>query len=118
MAIVLQSSNLKIDEEVIYKKDGEELYKFQLQLTGEELNKIRKIMEISAKSENEEETLKLQDEFEDITFKEHKEEFKKIAGDNDYLEMVDELYFFILNGFIDKRLKSVKSINTKLQMKQ
>ena len=106
--------------------DGEVLYEFQMQLTDEETLKFRKLLfdenyKLSKKmnEENEEEIteklLKMQEELEDICFKEHKEPFLKALGQYKYDEMVEMLVGFFIELFAEKRTQQINTMTSSLR---
>lgn len=119
----LTSKQYEIEETVQVDNDkGEVIYSFEMQITPDELFKIRNIFfdkEVIGKDKTEKELLdrglKLQEEFETICFKEHKEPFKKACGDYKYLEMVETMFSFFMNLFIEKRNQQVNTLNSNLK---
>jgi len=118
----LTTKKYEVEEKVEIKNEQEEvLYSFDMQITSGEMKRIKdilfdesyKVSKIKDEDKVMEKSLKLQEEFEDICFKEHKEPFKKV-NEYKYLEMVDLMYDFFINMFIDKRVQQVNTINTNL----
>lgn len=118
----LTTKKYEVEEKIqLTDEDKKVLYEFTMQITPKEMIRIRKMLLDEtyklSKIENEDEvvkkSLKMQEEFEDICFKENKEEFKKI-NEYKYLEMVDLIYDFFMNMFIEKRAKQVNTMNTRL----
>ncbi len=113
--------------------DDEILYEFTMQITSEELQRINEIIineesiKLAKKSarvdgeEKEEIEAKIleiatanQTEFECICFKDHKEPFIKAVGEYKYLEMVELLFDFFIKAFLEKKTKTVDTMNTYL----
>ena len=114
----------EIEEPVQLTKivDGKEevLYEFKMQLTSDELSEIKHILFDYAKENiesyikaNSEEREKLErkaneeiskndEKFEDICFKEHKEEFKKLAGEYKFEEMKENIQGYLISFFLEK----------------
>src|SRR5574344_777037 len=134
--LVLTSKKYEVEETIkAVNEENETLYEFQMQITPNEMKELRDIlfdeksMNLAKKSSKEkdedkkeiidneiiERAYKLQDRFNDICFKEHKEAFKEKCGEYKYLEMVDMMYDFFMNAFIDKRAKQVNTISTNLK---
>lgn len=134
--LVLTSKKYEVEETIkAVNEENETLYEFQMQITPDEMKELRDIlfdeksMNLAKKSSKEkdedkkeiieEEIIKrayeIQDRFNDICFKEHKETFKEKCGEYKFLEMVDMMYDFFMNAFIDKRAKQVNTISTNLK---
>lgn len=133
--LVLTKKQYEIEEPVQLKDDKDNiLYEFTMQITSNEMKKIKDLLfnqeiitmaeEIGRKEAQKEydedlykkfqdKTLKIQEEFENICFKEHKKPFKKI-DEYKYIEMVDMLYDFFMNIYIEKRMKQANTLNTSL----
>jgi len=113
--------------------DDEILYEFTMQITSEELQRINEIIineesiKLAKKSarvdgeEKEEIEAKIleiatanQTEFECICFKDHKEPFIEEVGEYKYLEMVELLFDFFIKAFLEKKKKTVDTMNTYL----
>ena len=118
----LTSKKYEVEEKVEIKdENGVVLYEFNMQITADELKRIRemivdesyKIGKLKNDDKIMEKSLKLQEEFENICFKEHKEPFKKVNSYK-YIEMVDLMYDFFIKMFINKRAQQVNTINTSL----
>ena len=134
--LVLTSKKYEVEETIkAVNEENETLYEFQMQITPDEMKEIRDIlfdeksMNLAKKSAKEkdadkkealddeiiERAYKLQDRFNDICFKEHKETFKEKCGEYKFLEMVDMMYDFFMKAFIDKRANQVNTISTNLK---
>lgn len=99
------------------------IYEFDMQITADELLKIKKIIFYDAEKKKKEylkanlnekkkieeeveaEIMAKSEEFENICFKEHKEKFKELAGNYKYEELVESVMNFFINFFVEKRLK-------------
>ena len=103
------------------------IYEFDMQITADELLKIKKIIFYDAEKKkkeysaaNLEERKKLEEEveteimakseeFENICFKEHREKFKELAGNYKYEELVESVMNFFINFFVEQRLKHLNT---------
>ena len=121
--LVLTSKKYEIEETIRGEnEDGELLYEFQMQITPAELVEIKKIIFKDsidlANCEDKtifEKSQELQEKFEQVCFKEHKEIFKEKCGEYLYVDMVEKIYDFFMNAFIEKAMKRTNTINTSLQ---
>lgn len=135
--LVLTTKQYEIEETIKAENEAKEtIYEFEMQLTSSEVkevqdiifnrNQIKKAKQLAKldelsddydklEEEVEKEALELQDRFENICFKEDKEPFKETVGEYKYLEMVEMLYDFFWNAFIEKKAKQVNTMNTSLQ---
>lgn len=119
----LTSKKYEVEETVQVENDkGEVIYSFLMQITPDELFKIRNIFfdkESINKKETQEELIargyKLQDQFEEICFKDHRAPFKAACGDYKYLEMVETMFSFFMTMFIEKRNQQVDTLNSSLK---
>lgn len=110
----ITSKEFEIEEPIQLTKmvDGKEetLYEFTMQLTSNDLQKLKEIVFDTSK-ENED---KNYESFLDICLKEHKENLKNKAGDYKFSELVEELRGFIMGFFIEKRMKPMNTQFTNL----
>jgi hypothetical protein len=134
--LVLTSKKYEVEETIkAVNEENETLYEFQMQITPNEMKELRDIlfdeksMNLAKKSSKEKDEDKkeiidneiikrayeIQEKFENICFKEHKEAFKEKCGEYKYLEMVDMMYDFFMKAFIDKRANQVNTISTNLK---
>lgn len=134
--LVLTSKKYEVEETIkAVNEENETLYEFQMQITPDEMKELRDILfdeksiNLAKKSSKEKDedkkeiieeeiikrAYKIQEKFENICFKEHKEAFKEKCGEYKYLEMVDMMYDFFMKAFIDKRAKQVNTISTNLK---
>lgn len=56
-----------------------------------------------------------QEEFEKIVFKEERENIKQKAGESIYLDLVDTMFDFFVNAFVDKRVSQMNTLTTSLR---
>ena len=56
-----------------------------------------------------------QEKFEKIVFKEERENIKKKAGELIYLDLVDTMFDFFVNAFVDKRVSQMNTLTTSLR---
>lgn len=56
-----------------------------------------------------------QEEFEKIVFKEEREKIKQKAGESIYLDLVDTMFDFFVNAFVDKRVSQMNTLTTSLR---
>lgn len=105
----ITSKEFEIEEPIQLTKmiDGKEenLYEFTMQLTSDDLQKLKKIV-FDTSEENKE---KNHENFLDICLKEHKEDLKKTAGEYKFAELIEELQGFIMGFFIEKRMKPMNT---------
>ena len=78
--------------------------------------RIKEIIGESAEiGDNKELSNTLQEEFENIIFKDNKEEIKELAVGDYYNDLVEEIMGFLLKMLIEQREKFLKSMNTTAQ---
>ena len=97
--------NLIFDETDI--KNGRKLSKL------EQSNSIEEYEQLEAKVL--EKAKERQEKMEKIWFKEHRESFREMAGEYKYLEMVDMLFDFFVQTFVDKKSQQLNTMNTHLK---
>lgn len=56
-----------------------------------------------------------QEEFEQIVFKEGREIIKAKAGESIYLDLVDMMFDFFANAFVEKRISQMNTLTTSLR---
>lgn len=56
-----------------------------------------------------------QEEFEQIVFKEGREIIKAKAGESIYLDLVDMMFDFFANAFVEKRISQMNTLTTNLR---
>lgn len=130
------SKDFEIEEKIQLTKinDGKEevLYEFNMQITTDEMQELKHILFDFTKdkfkdyiraSKEEKEELEIKateeikkndDRFIDICFKEHKEEFKKIAGEYKFEEMLGEIRGYIMGFFTKKQISQMNTSITSL----
>ena len=135
--LVLTSKKFEVEEPIkAVDEQGNTLYEMTMQITSEELKEINEIifnresikkanelgkLEVFSdeyeklEKEIEELTIKNQERFEDIVFKEHKQPLKDIVGEYKYLEMVEMVFSFFWKAFIDKRSTQINTMSTDLR---
>ena len=86
---------------------------------GRMLSKLEQEGKISEYEELEEKVLERakarQEEFEQILFKEQKENIKSKAGELIYLDLVDQMFGFFANAFVEKRISQMNTLTTNLR---
>ena len=124
----IKKKKYEIEEPVqLRDEDNNLLYEFNMQITIDELQKIKQIIFEDAeklkkqyKKANVEDKDKLEkeldekikeksEEFENICFKEHKEPFKEKAGQYKYDELVEAMMGFFINFFVERQLKPINT---------
>lgn len=124
----IKRKNYEVDEKVrLVDENDNVLYEFNMQITSDEMLKIKKILfedgeklkkrylkasfdeKEQIEKETEEKIKSKSGEFEDICFKEHKELFKEKAGQYKYEETVEEFMGFFINFFMEKQMKPLNT---------
>ena len=137
--LTLTRKKYEIEEPIkIQDEEGNLLIDYMVRITPEEKLKIRDIIfdeqdvkdgKTLAKLEkegkiDEYETLEnkvlerakaRQKNFENIVFKEEKENIKSKAGESIYLDLVDMLFDFFVKAFVDKRVSQMNTLTTHLR---
>lgn len=135
--LTLTKKQYEIEEPVQLKDEqGNIIYEFTIQITPDEMKDLkelifddkdvkngRKLAKLDSNSEEYEEleaevldnAKKRQERMEEIWFKEHREEFKEKAGEYKYLEMVEMIYSFFFEAFVDQRAKQVNTMTSSLK---
>ena len=137
--LTLTRKKYEIEEPIkIQDEEGNLLIDYTVRITPEEKLKIRDIIfdeqdvkdgKTLAKLEkegkfDEYETLEnkvlerakaRQKNFENIVFKEEKENIKSKAGESIYLDLVDMLFDFFVKAFVDKRVSQMNTLTTHLR---
>ena len=137
--LTLTRKKYEIEEPIkIQDEEGNLLIDYMVRITPEEKLKIRDIIfdeqdvkddKTLAKLEkegkiDEYETLEnkvlerakaRQEKFENIVFKEEKENIKSKAGESIYLDLVDMLFDFFVKAFVDKRVSQMNTLTTHLR---
>lgn len=126
--LTLTSKKYEVEEDVqVLDEQDKVIYSFKMQITPEELKKIKELIFdketmkiVKSDVENKEEKLiargmKTQEAFEQICFKEHREIFRDKVGEAKYLDMVETIFDFFMNTFIEKHVKRINTMNTNLK---
>ena len=101
----LRIRNLIFDEQDV--KDGRMLSKLEQEGKTSEYEELEtKVLE-RAKAR--------QEEFEQILFKDQKEIIKAKAGELTYLDLVDRMFDFFANAFVEKRIAQMNTLTTNLR---
>jgi len=137
--IKISKGQYEVEEEVVLiNENDEELYKFTMQITADEMQKIKDILfsddviktqkqiellklekKYSEIEKLEEEigdkTLKKDDELYKIWFKEHLKPFKEAAGQYKFEEMTYNILSFFINAFVKQKMAPLNTTITDLQ---
>lgn len=137
--LTLTRKQYEIEESIQLKDEKDNLlYEFKMQITPEEMEKIKNIifdendkkngkklssLELSGNTEKYDEleakvledAKKRQEQFEKICFKEHQESFKNAAGEYKYNEMVEMLFDFFVQTFVEKKSQQINTMNSHLR---
>lgn len=137
--LTLTRKKYEIEETIQLKDENNNLlYEFVMEITSDEMDKLKNIifneedlkngrklsaLELEQKYDEYEKleakvlenAKKRQEELEDICFKEHKEEFIKKAGKYKYNEMVEMLYDFFVQTFVEKKSQQINTMNSHLK---
>lgn len=137
--LTLTRKKYEIEEEIkINDEDGKNIIDFKMQITPEEkleirglifdeqdvkdgrkLSKLEKEGKVDEYVELEAKVLerakKRQDKFEEIIFKDRKNEIKKTAGESIYLDLVDMLFDFFVKTFAEKKSAQINTLTTHLR---
>lgn len=101
----LQIRDIIFDEQDV--KDGRKLAKLEKEGKTDEYELLEKDVLERAKAR--------QEKFEKIVFKEERENIKKKAGELIYLDLVDMMFNFFVNAFVDKRMSQMNTLTTSLR---
>ena len=88
-------------------KDGRMLSKLEQEGKINEYEELESKVLESAKAR--------QEEFEQIVFKEQREIIKANAGEAIYLDLVDMMFDFFANAFVEKRISQMNTLTTNLR---
>lgn len=137
--LTLTKKEYEVEEPVQLKDEqGNVIYEFTMQITPDEMKELKDLIfdeddvkngRKMAKLEKEgniegleemeakviENARNRQERLEEICFKEHREEFKEKAGEYKYLEMVEMIYDFFFEAFVDQRAKQVNTMTSNLK---
>lgn len=101
----LRIKNLIFDEQDV--KDGRMLSKLEQEGKTSEYEELEAKVLDRAKAR--------QEEFEKIVFKEGREIIKAKAGESIYLDLVDMMFDFFANAFVEKRISQMNTLTTSLR---
>lgn len=101
----LQIRDIIFDEQDV--KDGRKLAKLEKEGKTDEYEELESKVLEKAKAR--------QEEFEKIVFKEERERIKQQAGESIYLDLVDKMFDFFVNAFVDKRVSQMNTLTTSLR---
>lgn len=101
----LKIRNIIFDEQDV--KDGRLLSKLEKEGKTDEYEELESKVLEKAKAR--------QEEFEKIVFKEERERIKQQAGESIYLDLVDKMFDFFVNAFVDKRVSQMNTLTTSLR---
>lgn len=101
----LQIRDIIFDEQDV--KDGRKLAKLEKEGKTDEYELLEKDVLERAKAR--------QEKFEKIVFKEERENIKQKAGESIYLDLVDTMFDFFVNAFVDKRVSQMNTLTTSLR---
>ena len=101
----LQIRDIIFDEQDV--KDGRKLAKLEKEGKTDEYELLENDVLERAKAR--------QERFEKIVFKEERENIKQKAGESIYLDLVDTMFDFFVNAFVDKRVSQMNTLTTSLR---
>ncbi len=130
------NKNYEIEEDIQLTKMVEDkeqvIYEFKMQITEDEMQELKHILFDFAKenlkkyykasveerkkleSQAEEDIKKNNERFIDICFKEHKEEFRKLAGEYKFNEMLEMIRDYFMDFFTKKQMSRMNIQTTNL----
>lgn len=101
----LRIKNLIFDEQDV--KDGRMMSKLEQEGKTSEYEELESKVLERAKAR--------QEEFEQIVFKGQREIIKANAGESIYLDLVDMMFDFFANAFVEKRISQMNTLTTNLR---
>ena len=101
----LKIRNIIFDEQDV--KDGRTLSKLEQEGKTNEYEELESKVLERAKAR--------QEEFEQIVFKDGREIIKAKAGESVYLDLVDMMFDFFANAFVEKRISQMNTLTTNLR---
>lgn len=101
----IQIRDIIFDEQDV--KDGRKLAKLEKEGKADEYETLESNILERAKAR--------QEKFEKIVFKEQREAIKANAGESIYLDLVDTMFDFFVNAFVDKRVSQMNTLTTSLR---
>ena len=137
--LTLTRKEYEIEEPIVLKNEnGDTIYQFNMKLTSEEMEQLKNLifderdvkngrklskLELEGKIEEYEEleakvlenAQERQEKIEKICFKEHRESFKKVAGEYKYNEMVEMIFDFFVKTFADKKSQQINTMSSHLK---
>lgn len=137
--LTLTRKKYEIEEPIkVQDEEGNLLVDYTVRITPEEKLRIRDIIfdeqdvkdgRMMSKLEQEGKTIEYeeleskvlerakarQEEFEQIVFKEQREIIKANAGESIYLDLVDMMFDFFANAFVEKRISQMNTLTTNLR---
>lgn len=137
--LTLTRKEYEIEEPIVLKNEnGDTIYQFNMKITSEEMEQLKNLifderdvkngrklskLELEGKIEEYEEleakvlenAQERQEKIEKICFKEHRESFKKVAGEYKYNEMVEMIFDFFVKTFADKKSQQINTMSSHLK---
>lgn len=137
--LTLTRKEYEIEEPIVLKNEnGDTIYQFDMKITSDEMEQLKNLifderdvkngrklskLELEGKIEEYEEleakvlenAQERQEKIEKICFKEHKEPFKKVAGEYKYNEMVEMIFDFFVKTFADKKSQQINTMSSHLK---
>ena len=101
----IQIRDIIFDEQDV--KDGRKLAKLEKEGKTNEYELLENNVLERAKAR--------QEKFEKIVFKEERENIKQKAGESIYLDLVDTMFDFFVNAFVEKRISQMNTLTTNLR---
>lgn len=101
----IQIRNIIFDEQDV--KDGRLLSKLEKEGKTDEYELLENDVLERAKAR--------QERFEKTVFKEERENIKQKVGESIYLDLVDTMFDFFVNAFVDKRVSQMNTLTTSLR---
>lgn len=137
--LTLTRKEYEIEEPIVLKNEnGDTIYQFDMKITSEEMEQLKNLifderdvkngrklskLELEGKIEEYEEleakvlenAQERQEKIEKICFKEHREPFKKVAGEYKYNEMAEMIFDFFVKTFADKKSQQINTMSSHLK---
>ena len=137
--LTLTRKKYEVEEPIKLKDENDNLlYEFTMQITSDEMEEIKNIIfnesdikngrklsvlenngNITEYEELEAKVLKeakeRQEKLENICFKEHKIPFKEKAGEYKYTEMVEMIFDFFVQTFVEKKSQQINTMSSHLR---
>ena len=137
--LTLTRKEYEIEEPIVLKNEnGDTIYQFDMKITSDEMEQLKNLifderdvkngrklskLELEGKIEEYEEleakvlenAQERQEKIEKICFKEHRESFKKVAGEYKYNEMVEIIFDFFVKTFADKKSQQINTMSSHLK---